>query len=46
MMVTLGGIGHFVLIIACLAALFHQTTEDRKWWSSSAEARGRSYISS
>ena len=32
MMVTLGGIGHFVLIIACLAALFHQTTEDRKWW--------------
>jgi hypothetical protein len=32
MMVTLGGIGHFILIIACLAALFHQTTEDRKWW--------------
>ena len=32
MMVTLGGIGHFVLIIACLVALFHQTTEDRKWW--------------
>jgi hypothetical protein len=32
MMVTLGGIGHFILIVACLAALFHQTTEDRKWW--------------
>ena len=32
MMVTLGGIGHFVLIIACLAALIHQTTENRKWW--------------
>ncbi|WP_353062056.1 hypothetical protein RBB77_12145 [Tunturibacter psychrotolerans] len=32
MMVTLGGIGHFVLIIACLAALFDQTTEDKKWW--------------
>lgn len=32
MMVTLGGIGHFVLISACLAALFHQTTDDKKWW--------------
>ena len=32
MMVTLGGIGHFVLIIACLAALFDKTPEDRKWW--------------
>jgi len=32
MMVPLGGIGHFILIIACLAALFHQTSEDRKWW--------------
>jgi len=32
MMVTLCGIGHFVLIIACLAALFDQTTRDRNWW--------------
>jgi hypothetical protein len=32
MMVTLGGIGHFVLIIACLAALFHQTADNKKWW--------------
>ena len=32
MMVTLGGIGHSVLIIACLAALYDKTTEDRKWW--------------
>jgi hypothetical protein len=31
MMVTLGGIGHFVLIIACLAALI-QTRESKKWW--------------
>jgi hypothetical protein len=32
MMVTLGGIGHFVLIIACVAALLSQTTENKKWW--------------
>lgn len=32
MMVTLGGIGHFVLIIACLAALFNQTMDNKKWW--------------
>jgi hypothetical protein len=32
MMVTLGSIGHVVLIIACLAALFHQTTDNKKWW--------------
>lgn len=31
MMVPLGGIGHFVLIIACLAALFKQTTDNKKW---------------
>ena len=31
MMVPVGGIGHFVLIIACLA-LFNQTTDNRKWW--------------
>jgi hypothetical protein len=32
MMVTLGGIGHFILIIACLTALFNQTTDKKKWW--------------
>jgi hypothetical protein len=32
MMVALGGIGHFVLIIACLAAVFGLTTENKKWW--------------
>ena len=32
MMVTLGSIGHTVLIIACLAALFNQTTDNKKWW--------------
>jgi len=32
MMVTLGGIGHFILIIASLWALVSQNTETRKWW--------------
>lgn len=32
MMVPIGGIGHFILIIACLMALFHQTTDSKKWW--------------
>ncbi len=31
MMVPLGGIGHFILITACLA-LFNQTTDNKKWW--------------
>jgi hypothetical protein len=31
MMVTLGGIGHVILIIACLAALFEQPTVNKKW---------------
>lgn len=31
MAVALGGIGHFILIIACLAAAFRQRTEERKW---------------
>jgi hypothetical protein len=31
MMVPLGGIGHFILIIACLA-LFNRTTDNKKWW--------------
>jgi hypothetical protein len=32
MMVPLGGIGHLILIFACLTALFNQTTGTRKWW--------------
>jgi hypothetical protein len=32
MMVPVGGIGHFILIFACLAALFNQTTDTKKWW--------------
>jgi hypothetical protein len=32
MMVPIGGIGHFILMIACLTALFHQTTDTKKWW--------------
>jgi hypothetical protein len=36
MMVTLGGIGHFILIIACLTALFHQPANKKKWWKFAA----------
>ncbi len=32
MMVTLGSIGHFILIIACLAAVLNQKTDSKKWW--------------
>jgi hypothetical protein len=32
MMVAVGGLGHFILIIACLMALFNQTTDNTKWW--------------
>jgi ABC-type Mn2+/Zn2+ transport system permease subunit len=32
MMVLLGGIGHFVLIGACLAALFDRRIDDKKVW--------------
>lgn len=32
MMVPIGGIGHFILIIACLTALSHQTTDTNRWW--------------
>lgn len=32
MMVPLGCIGHFVLIIACLAAFFGGETDKNKWW--------------
>lgn len=31
-MVPLGGIGHFILIFACLAAVVHQRYEKHKWW--------------
>jgi len=31
MMVTLGGITHFVLIIACIVAILQQRTERKKW---------------
>jgi hypothetical protein len=32
MMVLLGGIGHFVLIAACLAALIDRRIEDKTLW--------------
>jgi hypothetical protein len=32
MMVPVGGIAHFILIIACLAALFNQPKDNKKWW--------------
>jgi len=32
MMVALGGIGHFILIIAGIVALVSHNTEIRKWW--------------
>jgi hypothetical protein len=32
MMVTLGGVGHFILIAAALFALVRHNTEARKWW--------------
>jgi hypothetical protein len=32
MMVPIGGIGHFILIIACMAALLKQKTDNNKWW--------------
>jgi hypothetical protein len=32
MMVPIGGIGHLILLTACLTALFHQTTDTKKWW--------------
>lgn len=32
MMVTLGGIGHFILIVAALFALVRRNTEAGKWW--------------
>lgn len=32
MMVTIGGIGHFILIVACVVALLQLRTDKRKWW--------------
>ena len=32
MMVTLGGIGHFILIVASLFAVVRHSTDARKWW--------------
>jgi hypothetical protein len=32
MMVPIGGIGHFILIIACLAALLKERMDHKKWW--------------
>lgn len=32
MMVTLGGIGHFILIVAALFAVLRHNKEARKWW--------------
>ena len=32
MMVPVGGIGHFILIIACLITVFDRRTDDQKWW--------------
>jgi hypothetical protein len=32
MMVTLGGVGHFILIAAALFAIVRHNTEARKWW--------------
>jgi hypothetical protein len=31
MMVPIGGIGHLILVVACVAAFSNQTTK-RKWW--------------
>lgn len=32
MMVTLGGIAHFILIVACSAALLDLEADRKKWW--------------
>ncbi len=32
MMVTLGGVGHFILIAAALFAIVRHNAETRKWW--------------
>jgi hypothetical protein len=30
--ILLGGIGHLVLMLACLSAILHLRTEEKKWW--------------
>jgi len=32
MMVTVGGIGHFILIFGCLADLHHRSMNKKRWW--------------
>jgi hypothetical protein len=32
MMVPIGGVGHLILILACLMALFQNTTGTKSWW--------------
>jgi len=32
MVILLGGIAHFVLLSACLAAILHLLREEKKWW--------------
>ena len=32
MMVTLGGLGHFIFILATLLAILRHNAETRKWW--------------
>ncbi len=32
MMVPVGGIAHFIIIIACLAAFYNQPKDNKKWW--------------
>jgi hypothetical protein len=32
MMVLVGGIGHFILIAGCIAAMFHLSSDKRRWW--------------
>jgi hypothetical protein len=32
MMVTVGGIGHFILMIACMAVVLQQERNKKKWW--------------
>jgi hypothetical protein len=32
LMVFVGGVGHFILIVACLAAMFHRDADKRRWW--------------
>jgi hypothetical protein len=33
MMVSVGGIAHFIIIIACLAAFYNQPKNNKNWWN-------------